>query len=136
MSNALTYTIRPDRAAALSLEILQFHPQPSQAAKTEVLAAVLDKWLDELRDKHKIDFIDIFTFMDRLAQFGKLESILSTARAVPELSVWLSRARVVGGVWAGSPETQSGIAVFVGAGLLTQEEAAAVLAYPQPVLPA
>jgi hypothetical protein len=136
VSETFTYTIRADRLAALSAEILQLHPRPSVAAKAEVLSELLDRWLDSLRDKHKLDFIDIFTFMSRLAEFGKLESILSAAQQVPELSVWLSRARVVGGVWAGSPETQAGIAAFVAAGLLTQEEAAALLWYPKPVLPA
>ncbi len=136
MDESFSYTVRADRVAALSAEILQLHPQPSESAKGELLSRVLDHWLDSLRDKHRTDFIDIFDFMDRLASLGKLELILGMARQVPELSTWLARAREVGGVWAGSPETQSGIAAFVSAGLLTQPEADLLLQYTSPVLPA
>ena len=99
------------------------------------MQAVMDAACNSYRDQYRTDFIDLITFMSRLAGFGKLEMILGAAQQSPDLAAYLDRARQFGGVWAGSAETQAGIGALVAGGLLTQAEADALLAYDLPVLP-
>lgn len=99
------------------------------------LQSVVDRACYSYRDQYRTDFIDLITFMGRLSSFGKLELILGAAQQSPDLAAYLDRARHFGGVWAGSDETQQGIAALVAGGLLTQAEADALLAYPLPQPP-
>jgi len=97
------------------------------------LQGVFNVACNSYRDQYKTDFIDLITFMSRLSGFGKLELILAAAQQSPDLSAYLDRARFFGGIWAGSAETQAGIASLVALTLLTQAEADALIAYDLPV---
>ena len=125
-------TIQLTRAqeAALREHIYHTHPAPSAGAISSTLVEILTSALDSFRDHYRTDFIDLLTFMDRLASFGKLEAILTVAKQSQQLSAYLDRARQFNGVWLGSDETQSGIGALVAMGLLTQGEADILLAYP------
>ena len=129
------YTLTRAREAALREHIRQTHPAPSEAVVESALHAMFDAGLDLLRDQHRTDFIDIVEFMTRLAGFQKLELVLGAAQQNQDLSAYLAKARAIGGVWAGSPETQAGIGLLVAGGMLTQEQGDALLAYNLPVLP-
>lgn len=99
------------------------------------LQSVVDAASFSYRDQFRTDFIDSITFMARLSEMGKLQTVLAAAQQSPDLAGYLDRMRQVGGVWAGSPETAQGIGALVAGGLLTQDEADELLAYELPELP-
>ncbi len=130
----ITLTINRARLAALREHMRINASNPSEAgldvfAEAELLAA-----LDALRDRYRTDAVSPQQFTRRFPA-AKYPLILAAAEQSPELAAYLDRLDSADAVWLGSPETQAGIASLVAAGLLTQAEADAVLAYPLPELP-
>jgi hypothetical protein len=86
-----------------------------------------------VRDQYQIDAIPTAAFMRRIPP-DKYAAIIAAAEQSPQLSAYLARLDEVTRVRLGSAETISGVAALVAAGLLTQSEADAVLAFDLPPL--
>jgi hypothetical protein len=129
------YTVTTARLAALREEIRQTHPTPGESVIESRLHEIIDAALDRLRDQYRTDAIGTSAFIRRIPP-AKYVGILAASEQVPELAAYLARLDSAAEVWLGSPETIAGVAALVAMELLTQGEAAALLAYPLPELPA
>lgn len=67
---------------------------------------------------------------------GAYATIVAASAQSPELQAYLARLDAEPRVWLGSDETIAGVGALVAAGLLTQEQADALLAYDIPQPPA
>jgi hypothetical protein len=88
----------------------------------------IEQYAEQLRDTTRSDAISTAAFIRRIPAQSYL-AILAAAEVVPELQAYLARLDAEPLVWLGSDETIAGVQALVGAGLLTQEQASALLAY-------
>lgn len=130
----ITLTINRARLAALREHMRVTAAEPSESGLESFAESCLIKTFDALRDQYRTDAIRTPAFMRRFPPV-KFAAIVAAAEQSPQLAAYLARLDESEWVWLGSTETQSGIAALVGAGLLTQAEADAVLSYPLPELP-
>jgi hypothetical protein len=132
----ITYTVRPDRLAALRETIRRHHPNPSESAVESTIVETIDEALDRMVQETRISFIPLPEVMIRLANMGQLEAILSLAQTNELLGSYWEKVKAAGGIWSGSPDSLAGTAALVAYSILTQEQADALLYYPVPELPA
>lgn len=95
------------------------------------LQSVIERACASYREQFRTDAIPTAAFLRRIPP-AKYAAILAAAEQVPELAGYLARLDEEPRVWLASDETQAGVAALVAGGLLTQDEADALLAYPLP----
>ncbi len=104
-------------------------PTPAPYADvTEYVQRAIERVADSWRDTTRSDAISTAAFIRRIPAQSYL-AILAAAEQVPELQAYFARLDAEPLVWLGSDETIAGVQALVGAGLLTQEQADALLAY-------
>ncbi len=97
------------------------------------LQGVIDAACRSYESQYKVNFIPLAQVMTRLTAMGKLETILTAAQNNEQLGQYWLLVQRAGGIWSGSDDSIAGTAALVAVGMLTQEEADALLAYPTPV---
>lgn len=122
---------------------------PATAEGRAAYPATPEAWLQGVvnsaclsyRDQYLSDAITSGAFLLRFTA-AEMDGVRGAAQVVPELAGWMTRIENIGSpgspdrfVWLGSAEVQAGSAQLVAGGLLTQERADVIFAYPMPEPP-
>ena len=104
-------------------------PTPAPYADVDAyVQAAIERVAESWRDSTRSDAISTAAFIRRIPGSAYV-AILAAAEQVPELQAYFTRLDQEPMVWLGSDETIAGVQALVAAGLLTQEQATALLAY-------
>ena len=68
-----------------------------------------------------LEYLDLFTEAEQLA-------VVSATMAAPEVKLWYDKMLAAGFITSADPRTEGGLAALVGAGLLTEQRKAEILA--------
>lgn len=109
-------------------------PWPYATVDAYVQAAI-ERVAESWRDSLRTDAIPTAAFIRRIPP-AAYAAIVAAAEQSPELQAYLARLDQEPRVWLGADETIAGVGALVAAGLLTQAEADALLAYDMPQPPA
>lgn len=122
-------TLRRNIAAVMAAAYADGNPDPQAW-----LQSVIDAACYSYRDQYRTDAVTSAVFVRRFTA-AEMAAIEAAAQQVQQLADWLARVEAEPLVWLGSDDAQAGKAALVGAGLLTQERADVIFAYPLPELP-
>jgi len=132
MTITVTLTNPRHIAAANATYALTIPPDPEAtppyADVDAYVQAAIERVAESWRDSTRSDAISTAAFIRRIPAQSYL-AILAAAEVVPELQAYFARLDAEPQVWLGSDETIAGVQALVAGGLLTQEQAAALLAY-------
>jgi hypothetical protein len=130
----ITVTVTNPRhiAAANAAYLATIPADPEEAPPYADVDAYVQRAIERVaeswRDSKRSDAISTAAFIRRIPGQAYI-AILAAAEQVPELQAYFARLDEEPLVWLGSDETIAGVQALVGAGLLTQEQATALLAY-------
>lgn len=143
MSITVTLTNKRQIAAATAAWIATIPPAPEEGQEPQpwpyatvdaYVQAAIERVAESWRDSLRTDAIPTAAFILRIPP-AAYAAIVAAAEQSPELQAYLARLNQGPRVWLGSDETIAGVNALVAAGLLTQAEADALLAYDIPEAP-
>ena len=101
------------------------------ATLAEFVQMQVERMADSWRDSTRSDAIPTAAFIRRFSPTAYATIVAASAQS-PELQAYLARLDAEPLVWLGADETIAGVGALVAAGLLTQGDADALLAYGVP----
>jgi hypothetical protein len=142
MSITATLTNKRHLAAAHAAWIQTIPPPPEEGQEPQpwpyatvdaYVQAAIERVAESWRDSTRSDALPTAAFIRRIPP-AAYAAIVAAAGVSPALQAYLARLDAEPVVWLGADETIAGVGALVAAGLLTQAQADAVLAYdvPQP----
>lgn len=139
MSITATLTNKRHLAAAHAAWIRTIPTEPEApwpyATVDAYVQSAIERVAESWRDSTRSDALPTAAFIRRIPP-AAYAAIVAAAKLSPELQAYLARLDAEPLVWLGADETIAGVGALVAAGLLTQEQADAVLAYDIPQPPA